>query len=307
MAARVDRLVPTATDLVGVGLVLYRQLPRVKRYLAYLPEGPVIDWAADDLRRLAGRRWSRHLQKAGAFGVRMGPPVVVRRWDAAAVKAGVADDAVRRLGDVPPTERSAEGARVVSQLQELGWRPQAVEGGFAAGQPQLQLPDPAAQPRRRAAHRGRRARRDEPAVAPQHQEGRQGRGRGHPRRPVAGGRGPRGLPRALRPHRRARPLHPPAAGLLRDDVPRARRRGARPDPALPRPPRGRPGRGHRVGPGRRPHLVLLRRVLHREARRARVQRRAVGDDPRRARGRRRRSTTCAASPTPSTPTTRTSG
>jgi vancomycin resistance protein VanK len=37
-------------ELVGVGLVLYRQLPKVKRYLAYLPEGPVIDWAADDLR-----------------------------------------------------------------------------------------------------------------------------------------------------------------------------------------------------------------------------------------------------------------
>ena len=30
---------------VGAGLVLYRQLPRLKRYLAYLPEGPVIDWA----------------------------------------------------------------------------------------------------------------------------------------------------------------------------------------------------------------------------------------------------------------------
>jgi vancomycin resistance protein VanK len=121
--------------LVGVGLVLYRQLPRVRRYLAYLPEGPVVDWGADDL-----RAWLnplvRHLRKAGAFGVRMGPPVVTRRWDAAAVKAGVADDDVRRLGDVAPTERSPEGARVVSQLQDLGWRPQAVQGGFSAGQPQ---------------------------------------------------------------------------------------------------------------------------------------------------------------------------
>ena len=26
--------------MVGVALVLYRQLPKVKRYLAYLPEGP---------------------------------------------------------------------------------------------------------------------------------------------------------------------------------------------------------------------------------------------------------------------------
>jgi lipid II:glycine glycyltransferase (peptidoglycan interpeptide bridge formation enzyme) len=78
----------------------------------------------------------RHLKQAGAFGVRMGPPVVTRRWDATAVKQGIADDHVRLLGDVPPTERSQSGARVVSQLQELGWRHQGVEGGFAAGQPQ---------------------------------------------------------------------------------------------------------------------------------------------------------------------------
>ncbi|MCZ9341078.1 aminoacyltransferase, partial [Streptomyces sp. TRM76130] len=35
--------------LVGAGLVLLRPLPRVRRYFAYLPEGPVIDWGAPDL------------------------------------------------------------------------------------------------------------------------------------------------------------------------------------------------------------------------------------------------------------------
>ncbi len=130
-----------SAELVGAGLVLYRQLPRVKRYLAYLPEGPVVAWDADDL-RVWLTPMVRHLKKAGAFGVRMGPPVVTRRWDAAAVKQGVADDAIRRLGDVPPTERSQAGARVVSQLQELGWKPQQVEGGFAAGQPQYNFQIP---------------------------------------------------------------------------------------------------------------------------------------------------------------------
>jgi vancomycin resistance protein VanK len=122
-------------ELVGVGLVLYRQLPKVKRYLAYLPEGPVLDWDDEDL-----AAWltpmAAHLKKQGAFGVRMGPPVVTRRWDTATVKEGIADDGVRRLGDLAPTERDHTGARVVSQLHELGWRQQAVEGGFAAGQPQ---------------------------------------------------------------------------------------------------------------------------------------------------------------------------
>ena len=129
------------TELVGAGLALYRQLPKARRYLAYLPEGPVIDWAAADLRAwLEPMVW--HLKKEGAFGVRMGPPVVTRRWSADAVKKGMADDDVDRLGDLPPTDRSRLGARVVSQLQELGWLPQAVEGGFAAGQPQYNFQIP---------------------------------------------------------------------------------------------------------------------------------------------------------------------
>jgi lipid II:glycine glycyltransferase (peptidoglycan interpeptide bridge formation enzyme) len=121
--------------LVGAALVLYRQLPKVKRYLAYLPEGPVIDWADEDL---AG--WLTpmvaHLKRKGAFGVRMGPPVITRRWTAAQVKEGIASDEVHRLGQVAPEERSATGARVVGALTDLGWQPQAVEGGFVAGQPQ---------------------------------------------------------------------------------------------------------------------------------------------------------------------------
>jgi len=122
-------------ELVGAALVLHRQLPRVKRFLAYLPEGPVIDWEADRLDDWLAPMVA-HLRAGKAFGVRMGPPVVTRRWDATAVKDGVADEAVRRLDDVPPTVRETVGARVVSQLRELGWLPQAVEGGFAAGQPQ---------------------------------------------------------------------------------------------------------------------------------------------------------------------------
>ena len=128
-------------ELVGAALVLYRQLPRVRRYLAYLPEGPLIDWSSVSL-----ERWltpmAAHLRERGAFGVRMGPPVVTRSWTAAQVKAGIADPGVRRLGDIAPESRDATGARVVAQLQDLGWRQQAVEGGFAAGQPQyvFQIP-----------------------------------------------------------------------------------------------------------------------------------------------------------------------
>ena len=122
-------------ELVGAALVLYRQLPKVRRYLAYLPEGPVIDWETDDLATWL-EPMADHLKGRGAFGVRMGPPVVTRRWSAAQVKEGIADDGVRRLGELPPLDQSPAGARVVSQLHDLGWNPQSVEGGFAAGQPQ---------------------------------------------------------------------------------------------------------------------------------------------------------------------------
>ncbi len=132
---------PAAEELVGAGLALYRQLPRVKRSLVYLPEGPVIDWTTDRLSDWLAPM-TEHLRAQGAFGVRMGPPVITRRWTADAVKKGVADEAVAKLGEVPPTERSQVGARVVSELRELGWKPQTVDGGFAAGQPQFnfQLP-----------------------------------------------------------------------------------------------------------------------------------------------------------------------
>jgi lipid II:glycine glycyltransferase (peptidoglycan interpeptide bridge formation enzyme) len=130
-----------AGTLVGAGLVLYRQLPKIPRYLAYLPEGPVIDWSTDYLSDWLAPM-TKHLASKGAFGVRMGPPVVTRRWTADAVKKGVADEHVARLGDVPPSERSQDGARVVSQLRELGWKPQAVDGGFAAGQPKFNFQIP---------------------------------------------------------------------------------------------------------------------------------------------------------------------
>ncbi len=126
--------------LVGVALVLHRSLPRLGRTLAYLPEGPVIDWAgAAHSGGLAA--WLdpmvAHLKAGKAFAVRMGPPVAVRRWDAGTVKKAVADPALGRLGDVPADTSDATGSAVVEQLQAAGWRLQtAGGGGFTAGQPQ---------------------------------------------------------------------------------------------------------------------------------------------------------------------------
>lgn len=131
--------------LVGVALVLYRKAPRVRRYLAYVPEGPSIDWdgvsAAGDL-----QRWLvplvEHVKAQGAFGLRMGPRVVGRRWSNATLKSALADPGVARLRDVPADETTATGTALAEQLTALGWRPPAEVDGFAAGQPRhvFQLP-----------------------------------------------------------------------------------------------------------------------------------------------------------------------
>ncbi|MEU3283116.1 lipid II:glycine glycyltransferase FemX [Streptomyces antibioticus] len=121
----------------GAGLVLYRPLPGLKRYLAYLPEGPVIDWHAPDL----AERWLEpmlaYLKGKGAFSVKMGPPVVARRWSPDAVKAAIADPAARRLRDAEPTSYEPGAQDIAERLRHSGWRQVEPGGeeGFAAGQP----------------------------------------------------------------------------------------------------------------------------------------------------------------------------
>ncbi len=133
------------SELVGAGLILYRQAPLLRRHLAYLPEGPAIDWSAavagDDL-----ADWLdplvHHARSHGAFALRMGPPVPIRRWSAATVKEALADGHVQRLDHVEPDATSPTGVALSDQLAAAGWRPPADAGGFAAGQPRhvVQLP-----------------------------------------------------------------------------------------------------------------------------------------------------------------------
>jgi lipid II:glycine glycyltransferase (peptidoglycan interpeptide bridge formation enzyme) len=143
--------------IVGTGLVLYRQVPRVRRFLAYLPEGPLIDWYTPDL-----KAWLQpmlaHLKARKAFGVRMGPPVATRRWTADTIKRAIAGNGggaggvngaatrgaghggasrgrVTRLPELPPDREDPTATTVAERLSELGWIPPASTAGFAVGQP----------------------------------------------------------------------------------------------------------------------------------------------------------------------------
>ncbi|WP_420000184.1 lipid II:glycine glycyltransferase FemX [Streptomyces boninensis] len=122
--------------LVGAGLVLHRPVPRMERYtLAYLPEGPVIDWAGELdawLDPLAA-----YLKAHGAFAIRLGPPVRTDTWSAGQVKEGIADPAIRVLTEVGRQWADPVGARVTGGLKDAGWLPQSPVEGFGAGHPQF--------------------------------------------------------------------------------------------------------------------------------------------------------------------------
>ena len=118
-------------QLVGAGLVLLRQTPRIERYLAYLPEGPVIDWTtyavADVLDPL-----TQELKQHKAFAVKIGPQVVVRRWSAATIKDAIADGTARRLGQVTADSEDARSVALGAALAKAGWK-QAPDTGSGFG------------------------------------------------------------------------------------------------------------------------------------------------------------------------------
>ncbi|MHB1008846.1 MAG: lipid II:glycine glycyltransferase FemX [Propionibacteriaceae bacterium] len=127
--------------LVGAGLVLYRDLPRIGRSLAYLPEGPVLDWASPSATSMLEPLVS-YVASRGAFAVRIGPTIAWRRWGTETIKRAIADEHVTRLSDVEPDAIDPAATRLRGQLRHLGWLPQHSDEGFAAGQPEFnfQLP-----------------------------------------------------------------------------------------------------------------------------------------------------------------------
>jgi len=129
------------SELVGTALVLHRDLPALpllgRRSLAYVPEGPTVDWFGSG-RDVAS--WIspliEYLRVHGVFSVKLGPKVVARRWAAGTVKAGMADPAHVSFVDLPADASVPEATRLVAELEALGWRRHGSPGhGLADVQP----------------------------------------------------------------------------------------------------------------------------------------------------------------------------
>ncbi|MFK4085372.1 lipid II:glycine glycyltransferase FemX [Kribbella sp. NPDC020789] len=119
-------------EIVGSTLVLYRRLPGVSRWYAYLPEGPDIDWSDPRLERWLDPLLA-HLDRKQVFAVRMGPPEVLKRWSAATLKDAVRPG--RRVDDVLPDVVEPVGASVAERLRELGWSRGGEDGAGSDAQP----------------------------------------------------------------------------------------------------------------------------------------------------------------------------
>ena len=125
-----------ATDkVVGAGLILFRQIPKVKKYLAYLPEGPVLDWESIDLAEWL-EPMIEYLGEQGAFAVKMGPQVTLRSWGADTIKRAIAGGQAQRLRDVRADHTNIRGMEIAHQLRAMGWlQEESEDAGFGDFQP----------------------------------------------------------------------------------------------------------------------------------------------------------------------------
>ena len=220
--------------LVGAGLVLLRQIPRVRRYLAYLPEGPVSTG-----RRTTPTRCSTPLLAAPATHGRVhgedraaaGHPPLVRRDRQGSAGRRARAPAARR--PAAGRHRRRRPSRSADRLRALGLarrtRPPAPASATSSRGTSSSCPLAG-----RTA--GGPAGRLQPAVAAQHPQGGEGRRRGHARAAPTTCRRSTGST-----WRRPRATASPRGRwrYFQRMWPRDERRGPRPAAALPRRPRRR--------------------------------------------------------------------
>lgn len=241
--------------MVGVGLVLYRRLPKLKRYLAYC-EGRCSTGPA--MTSSCSTPWSP-AKRQGAFAVRIGPTLVHHRWHTETIKAAIADPEVKTLAEVTPDETTNAATRLANAWAPAGRAPREAEG-FTAGQPQynfwLPLEGGADAVLKGMNQLWRRNIKKADKAGVIVREGTRDDCDFH--RVY--------LETAERDNFTGRPLSyfETMWDALRGEVGGA-------DEAVPGPPRGRPGRGDHLRPGRAPYLVFLRRLDQCQARGARLR------------------------------------
>lgn len=123
--------------LVGVGLVLLRKVPKLNKFLAYLPEGPTLDWTSNKLPQ-ALTALVEYLKPIGVFQIKMGPHVWVRRWSAETLKDAISNESAKSISTLTADETNQTGLQLITHLRRLGWRqPESTDSSFGDYQPRF--------------------------------------------------------------------------------------------------------------------------------------------------------------------------
>lgn len=130
----------TEGQMAGCALILYRKLPGLNKYLAYLPRGPVIDWEAKNINEWFEPLFE-FLRRRNVFSIKMEPPVVRAKWKTPTIKNYLKevrnhDLKGKTFRDLGPDEVDAHAEYVQQELTAMGWKKKEAEGGFSAIQPQ---------------------------------------------------------------------------------------------------------------------------------------------------------------------------
>lgn len=123
-------------ELIGAGLLLMRKVPKVNRFLAYLPEGPDLNWSNNELVERALDALVNFAQSKNVFQIKMGPHTWTRRWHAETLKAAIAEQSATSIAQLAPDEVNESGIALTELLSKLKWKqPQASDSGFGDYQP----------------------------------------------------------------------------------------------------------------------------------------------------------------------------
>lgn len=125
-------------ELVGVALILLRNIPKLPKWFAYIPEGPLLNWQGPTAQiDQALSLLVEYAKKQNVFLLRIGPTVEKSIWSAATMKAALAGQEIETLSKLTPDVINANAVTLCDHLRSAGWQAPKGEDGFGLGQPQF--------------------------------------------------------------------------------------------------------------------------------------------------------------------------
>lgn len=125
-----------AENLVSACAIRYGKLPGINRHFAFIPHGPLVDWQSPDLRGQL-QALVEYLAQQNVFGIRIAPFVSLNRWNAATVKAALADTAATSFSDIEPDFTNPRGDHLVTSLRRSGWHESPQDKATEESQPRF--------------------------------------------------------------------------------------------------------------------------------------------------------------------------